>query len=342
METVECVPNISEGRDEGIIEEISHAIRAVRGVALLDVSSGCDTNRSVFTFAGNPDAVLKAAFAVTERAVSLIDMSRHMGTHPRIGACDVCPFVPVRGIDIGGCIALARAFGQQVGSMLEIPVYLYGYAATRPERSELSAIRSGEYEGLPDKLKDPKWTPDYGPSRYTDRVKRSGATITGVREFLIAYNINLNTTDVQIAQRIAERIREKGKTVTDELRKVHIPGRLRFCKAIGWYVQSYGKAQVSVNLTNYKVTNMHHAFEAAAGEARRLNALVTGSEIVGLVPKEALLQSGRYFLQKKGCSTRQSERAVIAAAIQGLGLNELEEFIPDEKIIEYRLARDFR
>ncbi len=329
MKTVECVPNFSEGRDQAVINRISDAIRAIRAVTLLDVSSGFDTNRSVFTFAGGPDAVFEAAFAAIEQGRELIDMSRHRGTHPRIGACDVCPLVPVHGIDMDECVTLARRLGERIGSSLKIPVYLYGHAATRPERAELSAIRVGGYERLREKLKDPLWRPDYGPTQYTELVKRSGATVVGAREVLIAYNINLNTDDIETARRIAERIREKGRVVIDKRgNRVHIPGRLRFCMAIGWYVERYRKAQVSVNLTNYTITNMHHAFEAAAAEADGLHVRVTGSEIVGLVPKEAVLKSGLYFLQKKGKSQNLPESEVIRAAVDGLGLSELGKFVP--------------
>ncbi len=338
MKIVECVPNFSEGRDQRIITRISDAIREIRGVMLLDVSSGYDANRTVYTFAGSPDAVLQASFEAIDRGIGMIDMSRHRGTHPRIGACDVCPFVPVNGIDMDECVAVARRLGERVGSLLKIPVYLYGHAAIRPERAELSAVRSGEYEGLFDKLKDPQWRPDYGQPRYTKQVKKSGALVVGAREFLIAYNINLNTDNSEIARRIAERIRERGRVVVDERgNRVHVPGRLRFCRAIGWYVDRYKKAQVSINLTNYNKTSMHQAYEAVAEEANRLNVRVTGSEIVGLVPKDAVLQSGLYFLRKKGESKNLQERTVIDAAVDGLGLNELEEFVPEKKIIEYRL-----
>jgi len=338
MKTVECVPNFSEGRDQGIITEISNAIRTVDGVTLLDVSSGYDTNRTVYTFAGSPDAVFDAAFSAIERGIELIDMSHHRGTHPRIGACDVCPFVPVQNIDMDECVKIARKLGKQVGSSLKIPVYLYGHAAIRPARVELSAIRSGEYEGLAKKLKNPLWKPDYGPSQYTKQVKRSGAAVVGARDFLIAFNINLNTEDRTTAQCIAGRIREKGRVVIDDRgNRVHIPGSLRFCRAIGWYIELYKRAQVSINLTNYTKTNMHHAFEAAAEEADSLDVRVTGSEIVGLVPKEAVLESGRFFLQQKGKSQNLPEHEVIRAAVGGLGLSELEEFAPDKKIIEYML-----
>lgn len=339
MKVVECVPNFSEGRDEEAIQSIAEAITSVAGVRLLDMSSGYDTNRTVYTFAGDKKPVLDAAYRAVERGSELIDMARHSGTHPRMGACDVCPFVPVSDVRMEECADLARRLGKRVGDSLLIPVYLYGYAATDPQKRELEAIRSGEYEGLCQKLNNPHWQPDFGPAECTDRVIKSGALITGAREFLIAYNLNLDTKDRDTAQRIAETIREKGRVVTDKKgREIRIPGKLKSCKAIGWYVEQYGKAQVSINLTNYRETNLHQVFEAAREEASRAGVQITGSEIVGLIPKEAITASGLYYLHKKGLSSDRSERELIEAAVQLLGLDELEPFIPERKIIEYRIG----
>ncbi len=338
MKVVECVPNFSEGRDRDIIKSISEKIKSVSGVSLLDVSSGYETNRTVFTFAGEPEAVLHAAYNSVVTGFSLIDMSEHSGAHPRIGACDVFPFVPVSHVSMEECVGLARRLGKKVGKNLEIPVYLYGHAATKPERRELSSIRSGEYEGLEEKLQYPEWAPDFGPSVFSEKVKRSGAIIIGAREFLIAFNLNLNTKDKDIAHVIAQRIRESGRVVTDERgRRIRSPGKLQFCKAIGWYVEDFGRAQISINLTNYKKTNMHHALEAASEEAARRGVQITGAEIVGLVPKRAIIDSGIYYLQKRGGSLDKTEAEIINVAVEALGLNELEQFKPNDKILEYRI-----
>ncbi len=342
MKVVECVPNFSEGRDQRIIRLIADAVKGVSGVILLDVSSGHDTNRTVYTFAGAPQDVLEAAFAALRVGCELIDMSSHHGAHPRLGACDVCPFVPVMGVNMEECAELARDLGARIGTVLGIPVYLYARAAAVPVRENLEDIRVGEYEGLAAKLLDPAWKPDYGPSEYTEKVRRSGAVITGAREFLLAYNINLNTRDPRIAARIAGEIREKGRIVRDENgNEVRVPGRLKFCKAIGWYVEDYGCAQVSVNLTNHRITNLHHAYEAVGEVAAQFGVRVTGSEIVGVVPKEALIQSGLYYLQKEGEGEIFDEKIIIQRAVKFLSLNDVVPFISDERIIEYRIQKEF-
>jgi glutamate formiminotransferase/formiminotetrahydrofolate cyclodeaminase len=346
MKIVECVPNFSVGRDGEVIGRIADAIRGVQGALLLDVSPGIDTNRTVYTFAGEPSAVLTAACSAVETGLQLIDMSTHSGTHPRLGACDVCPFVPVSGVNMDDCIALACALGERVGHKLHIPVYLYAEAAKVHERRALERIRAGEYEGLEAKLRDPGWRPDYGPAEYTERVRRSGALITGAREFLIAYNVNLNTQDRSVAARLAGEIREKGESEAE--RRGRTGGwsgsvnaglkRLRFCRAIGWYIAEYGKAQVSMNLTNYRVTNMHHAFETVRERALGAGVEVTGSEIVGLVPKAAIIESGMFYLGEKHGGTIDEER-IIEVAVESLGLNDVVSFRPQEKVVEYCIKR---
>jgi len=365
MRIVECVPNFSEGRNREVIGRIADAIRCVQGAILLDVSQGFDTNRTVYTFAGTSDDVLAAAYSAVETGLQLIDMSTHRGAHPRLGACDVCPFVPVTGVNMDDCIALAHALGERVGHKLNIPVYLYAEAARVPERKALESIRAGEYEGLEAKLRDPGWRPDYGTAQYTERVKRSGALITGAREFLIAYNVNLNTQDRSVAARIAGEIREGRKKEGEERGRAGAASereedgpkilsgektgessesygerskRLRFCKAIGWYVAEYGKAQVSMNLTNYRVTNMHHVFEAVKEHARELSVEVTGSEIVGLVPKAALIESGMFYLGETH-GGEKDEKRIIDAALESLRLSDVAPFHPQEKVVEYRIEK---
>lgn len=338
MKIVECVPNFSEGRDRNIISKIAAVIEEIDGVSLLDVDPGEDTNRTVFTFVGEPEKVFDAAFNAIKAGISLIDMRKHKGAHPRMGACDVCPFIPVSGITMEECAELAKKLGKKVGDELGIPVYLYENAATSEERRNLANIRKGEYEALKEKLKDPQWKPDFGPSEFNEHTSKTGATVIGAREFLIAYNINLNSKDKKLANKIAKEIREKGKTIKDENgNKIQVPGKLKYCKAIGWYVEDYKRAQISINLTNFKVTNMHHAFEASREEAQKLGIRITGSEIVGLVPLEAILEAGRFYLKKQGASTAVSEKELIDIAIYSLGLNDVTEFDPEKKIIEYRI-----
>ncbi|GIV32218.1 MAG: hypothetical protein KatS3mg030_520 [Saprospiraceae bacterium] len=346
---IECVPNFSEGRDMRIIEQITREIERVEGVKLLDVDPGKATNRTVVTFVGAPEPVVEAAFRAIRKAAELIDMSKHEGAHPRMGATDVCPLVPVANISMEECVEWARRLGQRVGDELGIPVYLYEYAATRPERRNLATIRAGEYEGLADKLRNPDWKPDFGPAVFNPRT---GATVIGARDFLVAYNVNLNTTSVRRANSVAFDVREKGRVkrigdpITGPIERdengepVRIPGACKAVKAIGWYIPEYGLAQVSMNLTNLSVTPLHQAFDACCRSAESRGMRVTGSEIVGMVPLQVLLDAGRYFLQKQNWSTGASEEELIHIAVKSLGLDELGPFDPKKKIIEYRLRED--
>jgi len=343
---IECVPNFSEGRDRRVIDEIASAISSVDGAYLLNVDPGKATNRTVITFAGAPEPVLEAAFRAVKKAMELIDMTKHHGEHPRFGATDVLPLVPVQGITMEETAELARALGKRIGEELGIPVYLYEYAATRTERKNLAAVRAGEYEGLRAKLADPAWKPDYGPATF---LPRTGAIAVGARDFLIAYNINLNTTSTRRANAVAFDIREKGrpkregnpvtgKIVRDEQgNPVMIPGSLRHVKAIGWFIEEYGIAQVSCNLTNIRETPLHVVFEEACRKAEARGMRVTGSEIVGLVPLHSLLEAGKYFLKKQKRSTGVSDEELIRIAVRSLGLNDLYPFRPEEKVIEYLL-----
>lgn len=337
MRLVECVPNFSEGRDMKILDEISAVIKAQKGVTLLDVDPGADTNRTVYTMVGEPEAVKEAAFQAIKKASELIDMSKHQGAHARMGATDVCPFVPVSGVNMEDCVEYAKQLGERVGKELGIPVYLYEYAATKKEWSNLADLRKGEYEALPQKMQDPEWRPDYGPSEFN---AKSGATAIGAREFLIAYNINLNTRDKKIANRIAKKIREKGykKKQKDGSRK-EFPGLFTHCKAVGWYIDEYNRAQISMNLTNYKITPPHIVLEKVRELAREEGVVVTGSELVGLMPKDAVLQAGRYYLNKQNYSTGIPEKMIIETAVQSMGLAELAPFDIDKKIIEYSIAK---
>jgi glutamate formiminotransferase / formiminotetrahydrofolate cyclodeaminase len=338
---VECVPNFSEGRDRSVIDAIARAISGVNGVRLLDVDPGADTNRTVYTFVGALDAVSEAAFRGATAASELIDMSKHQGAHPRMGALDVCPIVPVAGTTMAQCVEAARALGRRMGEALALPVYFYEHAATRPERRNLADIRAGEYEGLPKKLADPTWAPDAGPAKFNARL---GATVVGAREFLIAYNVNLNTREQKLANEVALNIREagrlkrdaKGQVVTDaEGRELRVPGRLKAVKAIGWTIEQYRQAQVSINLLSYRTTPLHEVFETTREEAAKLGLVVTGSELVGLTPLEPLVETGRYYLRKQGRSTGLPERELVELAIQSLGLAQLSPFDPDKRIIEY-------
>lgn len=346
---VECVPNFSEGRDMNVINQITREIEEVEGVTLLDVDPGEATNRTVVTFVGSPEAVKEAAFRAIKKAAELIDMRKHKGEHPRIGATDVVPFVPVSGVTMEDCVKIAHELAKRVGEELKIPVYMYEYAATRPERQSLANIRKGEYEALPEKLKDPEWKPDYGPAEFNDWVAKTGATVIGAREFLIAYNVNLNTRSKKLAHEIALNIREKGRlkrdangkpVVNEKGEKVRIPGKLKAVRAIGWYIEEYGFAQVSINLINYKITPLHKVFETCVEEAEKLGLRVTGSEIVGLVPKQAIIEAGKYFLEKQGRSTAVPEEELIHTAILSLGLSQVAEFVPEEKIIELKLEKE--
>ncbi len=341
---VECVPNFSEGRNKEVISRITAEITGVRGVSLLNVDPGADTNRTVVTFVGSPEAVEEAAFRAIRKAAELIDMSVHKGEHPRIGATDVCPFVPVSEVTMAECVEMARRLGARVGEELGIPVYLYEHAATSESRRSLANIRQGEYEGLPQKLQDPAWQPDFGPARFNPKT---GATVIGARQFLIAYNVNLNTRDKRLANRIALRIREtgtvkkdaQGSPVVDERGEVvRIPGTLKAVRAVGWYIEEYGCAQISMNLLDYTVTPVHVAFEEVCRQAEALGLRVTGSELVGLIPRDAILEAGRYYLRKQGKSSAVPEKELIHVAIRSLGLSEIAPFTPQERIIEYLIA----
>ncbi len=342
MKLIECVPNFSEGRDRAVIDAITAEIRDTDGAMLLDVDPGAATNRTVVTFIGTPDAVVEAAFRAIARAAERIDMSRHSGEHARMGATDVCPFVPVQGATMEDCVELARRLGKRVGEELGIPVYLYGAAASRPDRVRLPDVRQGEYEALPDKLETADFAPDFGPARFN---ARSGATAIGAREFLIAWNVNLNTRDRKLANKVAAELREHGKPkrgadgkfVRDAGGKVlRQPGRFTELQGGGWYIDEYGRAQVSFNLMNYKVTSLHAVFDAAREEARKLGARVTGSELVGLVPLQALLDAGDHYLEQQGQTTGVPESQRVRTAVMSLGLGDLGAFDPAEKIIEYK------
>lgn len=341
MQIIECVPNFSEGRDKSVIDSITKEIESTEGVKLLDVDPGADTNRTVVTFVGSPEAVKEAAFKAIKRAAELIDMSKHQGAHPRMGATDVCPFVPVSDVTMEDCIKIADEVAERVGKDLNIPVYLYEYAAKSPQRRNLADVRQGEYEGLKDKLKNPEWKPDYGPAEFNTKA---GATIIGARDFLIAYNVNLNTKDKKLAQNIALSLREagrakrnnEGKIIKDESGKnVMVPGALKATKAVGWYIDEYGIAQISINLTNYKVTPFHMVYEESRKLADANGLIVTGSELVGLIPKEAIIEAGRYYLEKQGKSPGVPESELIFTAIKSMGLSEISPFVPEKKIIEF-------
>ncbi len=345
---LECVPNFSEGNDMDIINQITRQIEEVEGVDLLDVDPGQATNRTVVTFVGTPDEVLEAAFRAVRKASELIDMSKHSGAHPRFGATDVCPLVPVSGLTMDDAVEYARKLAQRIGGELEIPIYCYEHAAYQETRRNLAEVRSGEYEGLKDKLADPEWKPDFGPAEFKER---SGATAVGARDFLVAYNINLNTTSTRRANAVAFDLREKGrvkreggkltgKPVLDENgEKVWIPGSLKKVKGIGWYIEEYGIAQISLNLTDISVTPVHEAFDEACRCAEARGIRVTGSELVGLIPLQGMLDAGKYFLRKQNRSTGIPEKEIIKIAVKSLGLDDLYEFQPEEKIIEYKMAK---
>jgi len=344
VKIVECVPNFSEGRDAASIKSITDAIESVDGVTLLDVDPGRGANRTVVTFVGAPGAVEEAAFRAVARASEVIDMSRHQGSHARLGATDVCPFVPVSDVSVEECIEMARRVGERVGEELSIPVYLYERAATSEARRNLADIRAGEYEGLEARLRDTAWKPDFGPAEFN---ARSGATVIGVRKFLVAYNLNLNSDSVADARDLALSLRERGRLERDpDGGKVpdgkggwkRLPGLLEACKAVGWYIPEYGRAQISMNLTDHEVTGMHDAFEAADRLAREKGLRITGSEIVGLIPLAAVLDSGLYYLERRGASRGVPDVDVVRSAVQSLGLSEIAPFDPAGRILELRLA----
>jgi glutamate formiminotransferase/formiminotetrahydrofolate cyclodeaminase len=337
------VPNFSEGRDPALIEQIAQSIRAVEGVQLLDIDPGPSANRTVMTFVGSPEAVVEAAFQAIKTAASLIDMSSHQGEHPRIGATDVCPLVPVSGITVEEAVEYAHDLAERVGRELSIPVYLYEYSATAPHRRNLAEIRSGEYEGLAEKMQHPDWRPDYGPEHFQPAC---GATVIGVRDFLVAYNINLNTRSAQLANAVAMDLREigrakleKGQPVLDEAGKaIRIPGLFKGVKAIGWYMDTFGIAQVSANITRLEEAAVHEVFEAAVESAARRGLRVTGSELVGLIPKKCLTDAGRYYLRRQGRSEGVSEEELIELAVRSLGLQEVKPFDASQKVIEYLIS----
>jgi glutamate formiminotransferase/formiminotetrahydrofolate cyclodeaminase len=342
---VECVPNFSEGRNRAVIDALAETIAGVSDVKLLDVDPGADTNRTVYTFVGTPEGVTHAAVKAARRALELIDMSVHSGAHPRIGAMDVCPVVPISGVTMDECVEIARAIGARIGEELKVPVYFYEYAATSHARRSLADIRAGEYEALARKLQDPAWQPDCGPAVFNPRF---GATVVGAREFLIAYNVNLNTRDRKLANEIALNIREGGRLKRDasgspvhdeQGNSLKVPGRLKAVRAIGWYIEQYRQAQVSINLTNFKVSPLHVVFETAREEAERLGLIVTGSELVGLTPLQPLIEAGRFYLRKQGKSAGVPERELVEIAVRSLGLDQLSDFDPDKKIIEYQFRK---
>lgn len=340
MRIVECVPNFSEGRDRDKIAAIVREIESTPGVKLLDVDPGESTNRTVVTFVGAPEAVAEAAFKAIRKAAEVIDMRAHRGAHSRIGATDVCPFVPVSGVTMDDCVRLAHELGERVADGLGIPVYFYEEAALRPERRNLAEVRAGEYEGLAEKLKDPAWCPDRGEPVFN---AKSGATVIGAREFLIAYNINLNTRDRKLAHKIALHLRESGRVKRDkdgnivrdaEGNVLKVPGKFKDVKSVGWYIEDYGVAQISINFTNFKVSPVHAVFDETVQEAETLGLRVTGSELVGLIPKEALLMAGRHYLERQGKNPGVPEPELIRTAVLSLGLNDKSPFDPERKIIE--------
>lgn len=343
---IECVPNFSEGRDLALIKQITEQVKTVDGVNLLDVDSGQATNRTVVTFVGTPDAVIEAAVLSARKATELIDMRKHHGKHPRFGAMDVCPLVPITNITIKETIPLAHQLAKRLGEEAGLTIYCYEHAATRPERRNLAAVRNGEYEGLAQKLAQPEWKPDFGPSNFN---ARSGATALSARDFLVAYNINLNTTSTHLANAIAFDVRAKGRkkregsslngsVVRDvEGNDVWIPGKLKCVKGIGWFIEEYGIAQVSLNLTNISITSVHVAFDECSQAAAARGVRVTGSELIGLIPLGAMLDAGRYFLRKQQRFTGIPDAELIKIATKSLGLDDLYPFKPEQKIIEYAL-----
>lgn len=345
---IECVPNFSEGRDPAVIRQITDAVEQVEGVTLLHVDPGVSTNRTVVTFAGAPGPVIEAAYRAIKTAGELIDMQRHHGEHPRMGATDVCPLVPISGISMEETAAYATELARRVGGELGIPVYLYEHAQPNPARKNLAAIRAGEYEGFAKKMSDPAWLPDFGPATFN---AKTGATVIGARDFLVAYNVNLNTTSTRRANAIAFDVREAGRPARDgdpltgkvrigpDGKPESIPGTLKAVKAIGWYIDEYRLAQVSMNLTNLSVTPLHTAFDEVCRAADARGVRVTGSELVGLVPLETMLEAGRYFLRKQHRSVGISESELIHIAVTSLGLDQLGPFKPEERIIEYRLRQ---
>lgn len=349
---IECVPNFSEGRDMSIIDQITAEIDAVDGVKVIDVDPGKATNRTVVTMVGTPEQVCEAAFRAVKKASEIIDMTKHTGTHPRFGATDVCPLIPVSNITMEETVEYAHKLAQRIGNELNIPIYCYEFAAKEEKRRNLANCRSGEYEGLKDKLSSADWKPDFGATKFDDNVAKTGATAVGARNFLIAYNVNLNTTSTRRANSVAFDIRERGRTkregnpITGKIVKdengnnVMEPGLLKSVKAIGWFIEEFGIAQISMNLTDISVTSLHEAFDTTCERAQARGLRVTGSELVGVVPLKAMLDAGRYFLKKQNRSTGIADSEIIKIAVKSLGLDELYPFEPDKKIIEYILAKE--
>jgi glutamate formiminotransferase/formiminotetrahydrofolate cyclodeaminase len=348
---IECVPNISEGRDKAKINAIVSVVETVEGVKLLNVDPGAATNRTVITFVGEPEPVIEAAFLLIKKAAELIDMSKHTGEHPRFGATDVCPLIPIANITMDEVVPYAHKLGKRVGEELGIAGYFYENAASEPKRKNLAACRAGEYEGLPKKLVDLAWKPDFGPAEFNDRIRTTGVTAISARDFLVAYNINLNTTSVRRANSVAFDLRENGRVlrkgdpisgeiILDEKGEPkREPGALKAVKGIGWYIEEYGIAQVSLNLTNISITSMHEAFDTACTKANERGLRVTGSELVGLVPLKAMTDAGKYFLRKQERSVGVSESELIKIAIKSLGLDDLGPFDANERIIEYKMRQ---
>jgi len=346
---IECVPNFSEGRDMAVIKQITDVIERSEGVTLLDVDPGAATNRTVVTFVGTPEEVIEAAVQAVKKAAEVIDMRHHKGEHPRFGATDVCPLVPVANISMEETVVYARKLAQRIGEELLIPVYCYENAAFTPARRNLANCRSGEYEGLPEKLTNPDWKPDFGPAEFNTRVAGTGATAVSARDFLVAFNVNLNTTSTRRANSIAFDVRERGRTmregdpITGKIVKdekgnpVMIPGTLKAVKAIGWFIEEYGVAQISMNLTNISITPVHVAFDEVCQKAADRGIRVTGSELVGLIPLKAMLDAGKYFLRKQNRSVGVDNDELIKIAIKSMGLDDLKPFNPRERIIEYVL-----
>jgi glutamate formiminotransferase/formiminotetrahydrofolate cyclodeaminase len=333
---IECVPNFSEGRDLNIIRQITDAIESVDGVKLLNVDPGKATNRTVVTFVGDEDSVVEAAYRAIAKAAELIDMSKHKGEHPRFGATDVCPFIPIANATMEDCIACAKKLGERVGKTLNIPVYLYEYAASAPHRKNLASVRAGEYEGIKDKIRLPDWKPNFGPAEWN---VKSGNVAIGARKILIAYNANLNTTSTRRANSVAFDVREQGRKVKNEIgEEVHQPGACKAVKGIGWFIEEYGVAQVSMNLVDIDVTPIHIAFDECVKSAFHRGMRVTGSELIGLIPLQSMLNAGKYFLEKQQRSTGVAESELIKIAIKSMGLDELTPFDPQKRIIEYMLT----
>jgi glutamate formiminotransferase / formiminotetrahydrofolate cyclodeaminase len=346
-QVIECVPNFSEGNNLAIIKEITDSIESVAGVKLLDVDPGKATNRTVVTFVGEPDVVVEAAFRAIKKASELIDMSSHKGEHPRFGATDVCPLIPISNITMEETVGYALILAQRVGEELEIPVYCYEFAASKEERRSLANCRAGEYKALKDRITSEQWRPDFGPCKWSDSIARSGASAIGARNFLVAFNVNLNTTSTRRANAIAFDVREAGRTVNKVDPKtgkndapIHIPGTLKKVRAIGWFIKEYGIAQISMNLTDISVTPVHVAFDEVCEKARKRGIRVTGSELVGVIPLNAMLDAGKYFLKKQQRSVGISDEEIIKIAVKSLGLDDLTPFDPKKKIIEYLMEAE--